>query len=310
MTEEDPVPGDDGSIAAWSASGPRLCHVRLASRTPASAAQFFAEQFGLHAGATAHQSVLGLGDRAHSIAFANDQHDRVGIELHAENALDRMAEALLKAGHPATPMTDAACAARAVRAGVETADASGNRIELVVRPAHLGAPPPPDQRGGLTGLESVALRSTDIEADRRVWTGLLGAVVADRAGDILYLAQDAAHHRIALYPSTRAGVLYTGIGVGTFDQLMQTYYALQARQIEAVHGPGKEAASGQYFVRVMTPEGHVFSLVHGGAASDGPPRQFLAHASSLCALGSVCEKVPELSFAAPAVATTKQRRGS
>lgn len=309
MTEDVLVPADDGSIAARSGSGTRLCHVRLASRTPALAASFFTEQFGLRAGVTPAQAVLGLGDRAHSIAFANEQGDRVGIELTTQAALERLAAGLAGVGLPATPMSDAACAARACRAGVETTDASGNRIELVVRPGHLGAPPTPDQCGGLTGLESVALRSTDVEADSRIWTDLLGAVVADRAGDIVYLAQDAAHHRIALYPSSKNGVLYTGIGLNAFDQLMQTYYALQARQIDAVHGPGKEAASGQYFLRFMTPEGHMMSLVQGGNTSQSAPRQFLAQASSLCALGSVCEKVPELSFPTPGPAA-RQRRGS
>ncbi len=309
MTKDAIVPAYDRSIAMRSAPGPRLCHVRLASRAPGQAASFFTEQFGLRASTTPQQAVLGLGDRAHSLAFASEQGDRVGIELPSQAALERMVAALVNAGLPATPMSDAACAARACRAGVETMDASGNRIELAVRPGHLGAPSTPDQCGGLTGLESVALRSTDVEADCRIWTGLLGAAIADRAGDIVYLAQDTAHHRIALYPSSKNGVLYTGVGVSSFDQLMQTYYVLQARQVDAVHGPGKEAASGQYFLRFITPDGHVMSLVHGGVASERAPRQFLAQASSLCALGSVCEKVPELSFPAPGPAAS-QRRGS
>jgi len=299
MTAETHAPRDQRRL---SGMGPSLCYVRLSSPAPAKAVEFFAEEFGLRAGATPHQAVLGLGDRAHSLAFATETSDRVGVALPSEVVLERVLESLRDAGLPTKPITDAACAARSIKSGWETKDASGNLIELVIRPGFLGAPPSLDQCGGITGLAAVALRSTDIDADRRIWTELLGADVADRAGDIVYLAQDEAHHRIALYPSSGNGVLYTSLGLTSFDKIMQTHYALQARQVEAVHGPGREASSGQYFLRFFTTGGHLISFVHGESRSGQPPRQFVAHASSLCALGSVCDKVPELSFASAATA--------
>ena len=54
------------------------------------------------------------------------------------------------------------------------------------------------------GLADVMLRSVDIEKDLSIWTGVLGARVSDWAGDAAYLRFDDAHHRIVLFPASRA----------------------------------------------------------------------------------------------------------
>ena len=65
---------------------------------------------------------------------------------------------------------------------------------------------------------------------------------------------------------------------------MQSNYFVQERQIKIVHGPGREPASGQIFLRFEGPEGYVFSYSHGlnDIEPDHRPRQFSAR--SLLAL--------------------------
>jgi 2,3-dihydroxy-p-cumate/2,3-dihydroxybenzoate 3,4-dioxygenase len=77
---------------------------------------------------------------------------------------------------------------------------------------------------------------------------------------------------------------------------MQSNYFVQERQIRILHGPGREPASGQIFLRFEGPEGHVFSYTHGlnDIEPNHHPRQFSAHPSSLCEWGSECDGVPEL----------------
>jgi hypothetical protein len=84
---------------------------------------------------------------------------------------------------------------------------SGNRIELVVRPLNSGWRYFPSRDAGITGLADVMLRSVDVEKDVSIWSGVLGAQVSDWAGDAAYLRFDDSHHRIALFPARRPGIL-------------------------------------------------------------------------------------------------------
>ena len=71
--------------------------------------------------------------------------------------------------------------------------------------------------------------------------------VTDRVGEITYLGIDQKHHRVVLYPSDKAGLVYVSYGVESMDAIMQSNYFVQERQIKIVHGPGREPASGQIF---------------------------------------------------------------
>ena len=73
------------------------------------------------------------------------------------------------------------------------------------RSSRDGAITPRD--AGITGFQAVQLACTDITANETFWTEGLGARVSDWAGDATFLAIDAAHHRVALYPSERNGIL-------------------------------------------------------------------------------------------------------
>src|SRR6516225_3844943 len=150
---------------------------------------------------------------------------------------------------------------------------------------------------GIVQFHGVGLCATDHARDVAFWKAL-GAEVSDWVGDIAYLRIDGKHHRIALYPSQRNGLLYAAFEVESLDQIMQNSYFMQENQVKIIQGPGRQAASGQIFLHVEGPDGLILSYVTGIAeVSDKPrpPRQFPLTATSLCNWGSESKGVPELS---------------
>lgn len=278
-----------------------LCYVRLAVSQPQVAATFATEILGLQPVANPLEPFLFRSDdRYHTLCFASGtEKSSIGIELAVESEMDRTAKALTSGGFLAREATPDECARRFVRRALIVTDATGNEIDLVLRPANSGRRYFPSRDAGVTGLESVGLRSRALSDDLKLWTAILGAEVTDRAGDVTYLGLDHKHHRIALYPSDEAGIVYVSYGVESLDAIMQNNYFVQERQIKIVHGPGREPASGQIFLRFAGPEGHVFSYGHGlnDIALHHRPRQFTPEASSLCEWGSECVDVTELQFA-------------
>jgi len=184
------------------------------------------------------------------------------------------------------------CKRRYVRQALITQDGSGNVIDLVARPAHSGRRYFPSRDAGITGLQGIGLRSTDLAKDLLFWTKLLDARISDRVGEITYLRIDERHHRIApLSFRAQKASWRSRLDVESFDCIMQSNYFLRERQLKILHGPGRETASGQVFIRFQGPEDCLFSYVHGNARTQGPanvPRQFSSKAESLCAWGSEC----------------------
>ncbi len=278
----------------------QLCYVRLAVRQPQPAAAFAADVLGLQPVPDKQALLFRSDDRYHTLCLATDTTtSSVGIEIADQAALDRVAVGLKQDGFASREATAEECARRFVRSALIVADATGNEIDLVLRPAKSGRRYFPGRDAGVTGLQSVGLRSRALKDDLRLWTTILGARVSDWAGDITYLRFDHKHHRVALYPSDRTGMVYVSYGVESLDAIMQSNYFAQERQIKIVHGPGREPASGQIFLRFEGPEGHVFSYAYGlsDIAPGHHPRQFSAHPSSLCEWGSECQDVPELQLA-------------
>jgi 2,3-dihydroxy-p-cumate/2,3-dihydroxybenzoate 3,4-dioxygenase len=176
-------------------------------------------------------------------------------------------------------------------------DASGNRIDLVTRPTRSGRRYFPPRDAGIVEFQGIGLCSTDHVRDLAFWR-LLGAEVTDWVGDIAYLRIDNLHHRIALYPSRRNGLLYAAFEVEGLDQIMQNSYFMQENQVKIVQGPGLQSASRQIFLHVEGPDGLILSYVNGIAEvgeKPRPPRQFPLTATSLCNWGSESKGVPELS---------------
>lgn len=281
------------------ASWMRLNHVRLPVASLDEARRFCTGILGLELAAEGDgQAALRSDERLHSLCLVPaDEAPAVGIELPEGPALEAVAERLRAAGFACRPASTDECRRRFVRRGLIAADASGNAVELVVRPAHRGTRHFPSRDAGITGLGAVGLRSTDVERDTLLWTAGLGARVSDWVGDIVYLQIDEAHHRIALYPSRRPGVLYTSYRVGGLDDLMHNRHELARAGVRIVHGPGRETASGEAFLRFRGPDGHVLAYGCGMAEVDPAkhrPRQFLLERRALCSWGSRCTEPEEL----------------
>ena len=220
-----------------------------------------------------------------------------GVEVWSETALDGIEKLLRDRDFVVTRASPDACHRRHVRAALLAEDGSGNPIDLVVRPSHSGRRYFPSRDAGITRLHGVGLRSTDPGRDLEFWK-VLGAEIRDWVGDIAYLQIDNFHHRIALYPAKRNGLLYAAFEVETLDSIMQNSYFMQESQVKIVQGPGREPCSEQIFLHVEGPDGVIFSYVNG-MTEPGPPRhparQFPLTSESLCGWGSQSKDVPELS---------------
>jgi 2,3-dihydroxy-p-cumate/2,3-dihydroxybenzoate 3,4-dioxygenase len=279
----------------------QLCYVRLAVTQPQVAATFATEVLGLqHVPNEIEPFLFRSDERYHTLCLAaRTDRPSIGIEISGEPELERAAKELAISGFLAREATAEECAQRFVRRALIVEDATGNTIDLVLRPAMSGRRYFPSRDAGISGLQSVGLRSRSIKDDLKLWTAILGARVTDCVGEVTYLAIDQKHHRVALYPSDKAGLVYVCYGVESMDAVMQNKYFIQERQIKIVHGPGREPASGQIFLRFAGPEGYVFSYGYGLKDIDAGhrPRQFTAEASSLCEWGSECADIAELQFA-------------
>lgn len=277
-----------------------VCYVRLAVSEPAASARFVSEIFGLQRVADQDGEIaFRSDDRFRTVSLGRNTIDgaSVGIEVWDDTALAEIGGRLRELGFAANEASASDCRRRFVHSALLTADASGNPIDLAVRPTRSGRRYFPPRDAGIVDFHGVGLRTTDPARDLAFWRAL-GAEVSDWVGDIAYLRIDGLHHRIALYPSNRNGLLYAAFEVEALDQIMQNSYFMQKSQIRIVQGPGREAASRQMFLHVEGPDGLIFSYVNGMAKLDGRPRlarQFPLVASSLCDWGSESKDVPELS---------------
>ena len=276
-----------------------ICYVRLAVRDLDAGARFASDTFGLQR----------VGEQDGEIAFRSDGRFRtvslvstetetgsVGVEMWDEAALERVAEQLGGAGFPIRRANKDECERRYVEAAWLAKDASGNSIDLVVRPRQSGRRYFPSRDAGIVQFQGVGLRTIASARDLAFWK-ILGARVSDWVGDIAYLQIDEQHHRVALYPAERSGLLYSAFEVEGLDPIMQNSYFMQERQIKILQGPGRESASQQIFLHLQGPDDSIFSYVNGMAVlGEKPrrPRQFSLSNESLCNWGSVSTDVPEL----------------
>jgi 2,3-dihydroxy-p-cumate/2,3-dihydroxybenzoate 3,4-dioxygenase len=277
-----------------------VCYVRLAVSELHASARFMSDIFGLQRVAGQDGEIAFRSDdryRTVSLAANATEDTSVGIEVWDERALEAIGKRLRDLGFAVTDAAPAECRRRYVQSALLAEDASRNRVDLVVRPSRSGRRYFPPRDAGIVQFHSVGLRTTDHVRDVAFWKAV-GAEVSDWVGDIAYLRIDGMHHRIALYPSKRNGLLYAAFEVEALDQIMQNSYFMQESQIKIVQGPGREAASRQIFLHVQGPDGLIFSYVNGMAEYGDRPRlarQFPLTATSLCDWGSESSDVPELS---------------
>jgi 2,3-dihydroxy-p-cumate/2,3-dihydroxybenzoate 3,4-dioxygenase len=276
-----------------------ICYVRLAVPELPAAARFAGEMFGLQSvGNGEGEIAFRSDDRFRTVSFSSDAREgaSIGVEVWSEEALNEIEQALRKRDFVVARATPEACRTRYVRMALLAQDGSGNAIDLVLRPAQSGRRYFPSRDAGITTLHNIGLRSTEPARDCEFWA-TVGAQVRDWVGDIAYLQIDDYHHRVALYPSDRNGLLYAAFEVESLDNVMQNSYFMQESQVRIVQGPGREPASEQMFLHVEGPAGIIFSYVSGMAqpgAMRRPARQFPLALESLCSWGSESKDVSEL----------------
>jgi 2,3-dihydroxy-p-cumate/2,3-dihydroxybenzoate 3,4-dioxygenase len=277
-----------------------VCYVRLAVSEPNAGARFVSNIFGLQIVADQDGEIaFRSDDRFRTVSLVKNSADSasVGIEVWDETALEEIGRRLRELGFAVREATKSECQRRYVQSALLAEDASKNRIDLVVRPARSGRRYFPPRDAGVAQFHGVGLRTIDHVRDIGFWRAL-GAEVSDWVGDIAYLRIDGLHHRVALYPSQRNGLLYAAFEVEALDQIMQNSYFMQENQVKIIQGPGRQSASRQIFLHVEGPEGVIFSYVNGMAEfgeKPRPARQFPLTATSLCNWGSESKDVPELS---------------
>jgi 2,3-dihydroxy-p-cumate/2,3-dihydroxybenzoate 3,4-dioxygenase len=277
-----------------------VCYVRLAVSELHASARFMSDIVGLQRVADQDGEIAFRSDdryRTVSLSSNSSQDASVGIEVWDDKALETIGGRLRDLGFPVKDAEPDQCRCRYVQSALLTEDGSNNRIDFVVRPSRSGKRYFPTRDAGIVQFHGVGLRTTDHARDLAFWKAT-GAEVSDWVGDIAYLRIDEMHHRIALYPSKRNGLLYSSFEVEALDQIMQNSYFMQESQIKIVQGPGREAASRQVFLHVEGPDGLIFSYVNGMTKYCGKPRparQFPLTAISLCDWGSKSAGVPELS---------------
>ncbi len=276
-----------------------VCYVRLAVSEPSASARFMSDIFGLQRVADQDGEIaFRSDDRFRTVSLGRNSADgaSVGVEVWDDKALEEIGRRLRDLGFDVSEATSGECRRRYVQSALLAEDASRNRIDLVVRPSRSGRRYFPARDAGIVAFHGVGLRTTDHIRDLAFWKAL-GAEVSDFVGDIAYLRIDGMHHRVALYPSKRNGLLYAAFEVEALDQIMQNSYFMQESQIRILQGPGRQPASRQIFLHVEGPDGLIFSYINGMAEVGDRPRlarQFPLHPTSLCDWGSESKDVPEL----------------
>jgi 2,3-dihydroxy-p-cumate/2,3-dihydroxybenzoate 3,4-dioxygenase len=277
-----------------------VCYIRLSASELHASARFAADIFGLQRVTEKNGEIAFRSDnRFRTVSFSNGASGEasIGIEVWDEQALDEIEKRLSRSGFASSRASASDCQRRYVQAALLAKDGSGNSVDLVARPTQSGRRYFPSRDAGITQLHGVGMRSTDPGRDLQFWKEL-GVEVSDWVGDITYLRIDRLHHRIALYPAKRGGLLYAAFEVETLDNIMQNSYFMQQRQIKVVQGPGRQPCSKQIFLHVEGPDGIIFSYVNGMSEIGPvcrPARQFPLVMESLCDWGSEAKDVPELS---------------
>lgn len=281
----------------------KLRYVRLGVVDPEATADFATRVVGLQKiEAPDGVAMFRSDDRDHALVVQSladaKAPEILALELRSPDLLTKMCNKLSAAGYVVTDGTAEECEQRRCKQMAHFRIRAGVRIEMLVRPQNSGWRYFGSRDAGITEFFGIAFASTDIEADTKLWIDLFGGKVADYLGDAVYIAIDDEHHRIAIYPSDRDGILEMQFRVEGLHQLMQNSYFLQSAQVPIAHGPGRRSVSEQVFLSYKSPDQMLFGLVTEGAQhpfnEPRTPRQFPRHSNSFCNWGSVSE-IPEYS---------------
>ena len=272
-------------------------YVRLGTSDLTGATRYAERILGLREGArhgnskTSEHVYFRSDDRDHTLVYyAGDPSDHtIGFEVLDHGELESAATELELLQQKVHIGTAAECEERHVRAFINFRDPSGNSIDLVLNPHHSGVRFFPTRDTGNTGFSHVGLRTTNAPRDEKFWTQVLNAKVSDRIGDAPLLRIDEIHHKIALFPSTGAGVQHINHQVASVDDIMKAWYFMQREGIRIVFGPGRHPTSGAMFLYFEGPDGMTYEFSSGVRSITDPthhPRQFPFQPDSLCMWGS------------------------
>lgn len=243
-----------------------VCYVRLGTRDLAGATCYATDILGLEVSERSGNAVYFRSDqREHTLCYLDgDPADQViAFEVDTRAELEAAAAQLEAIGHPVHLGTAAEADLRKVRAFIAFRDPTGNQIELAWRPAIGGRRYQATRDAGITGFSHVGLCTTDAVRDERFWTTICNAQVSDRIGDAPLLRIDEVHHKIALFPTNRAGIQHINHQVASTDDVQRSYNFIRERGIPVVFGPGKHPTSSARFLYFEGPEGMVFEYSSG-----------------------------------------------
>jgi 2,3-dihydroxy-p-cumate/2,3-dihydroxybenzoate 3,4-dioxygenase len=243
-----------------------ISYVRLGTADLEGATVFATDCLGLEIAFRTKDAVYFKSDqREHTLCyFAGSSTDQtVAFEVASRADLEVAAAELDRIGHPVHVGTDKEAELRLVRNFIAFKDPTGNRIELVWRPAYGSKRYHGERDAGITGFSHVGLCTTDAVRDEAFWTTVCNARVSDRIGEAALLRIDEVHHTIALFPTNRAGIQHINHQVETGDDVMRSFNFLSERQVPMVFGPGRHPTSSARFLYFEGPDGMVFEYSSG-----------------------------------------------
>ena len=244
----------------------RVCYVRLGTRDLEGATRFATDVLGLEVAEVGKAATYFKSDeREHTLCYfeGDPRHQAVAFEVGSRAGLSAAASELERLGHAVHAGTPGEAEARKVREFIAFDDPSGNRIELVWRPAHSGERYHGVRDAGITGFSHVGLCTTDAARDEAFWTQVCNARVSDRVGDAPLLRINEVHHSIALFPTDHAGIQHINHQVESADDVMRSFRFLSERQVRIVFGPGRHPSSSAKFLYFEGPDGMVFEYSSG-----------------------------------------------
>ena len=243
-----------------------VSYVRLGTADLESAATFATEYLGLEISYRSKDTVYLKSDqREHTLCyFAGSPADQTAaFEVSDQSDLDAAAVELEKLGHRVRFGSEEEAELRQVRRFIAFTDPTGNRIELVWRPAMSSRRYHGERDAGITGFSHIGLCTTDPVRDEQFWTQVCNARVSDRIGDAALLRIDEVHHTIALFPTNRAGIQHINHQVKSGDDVMRSFRFLSDRQVPMVFGPGRHPTSSARFLYFEGPDSMVFEYSSG-----------------------------------------------
>jgi 2,3-dihydroxy-p-cumate/2,3-dihydroxybenzoate 3,4-dioxygenase len=243
-----------------------VCYVRLGTPDLAAATRFATDILGLEIADMSRKSCHFKSDqREHTLCYLEGDPaiQIAGFEVASKADLDGAAMELDALGRAVHFGTREEADARMVRDFIGFTDPSGNRIELVWRPAVGGGRYRGTRDAGITGFSHIGLCSTDPIRDETFWTKVCNARVSDRIGDAPLLRIDEVHHSIALFPSHTAGIQHINHQVESSDDIMRSLRLLNERGVNITFGPGRHPSSSAKFLYFEGPDGMVFEYSSG-----------------------------------------------